>query len=147
VLENGTQSLAAFLAYSRGLAAEDAGDFSRAAAYFSEAVQTDPGFQAAKDQYQAASVTSQVQEASSAQITTVVNTPSPTGPTYDALLGQLNDGVKDNAGTQSEQNAPGGSQTGQQSTDAPSATSGSTAQILGTPKTATGTIRIIFRLP
>lgn len=38
ILENGTQNLAAFLAYSRGLLAEDAGDFQRAAAYFSDAV-------------------------------------------------------------------------------------------------------------
>lgn len=144
VLENGTQNLVAFLAYSRGLAAEDAGDFNRAAAYFSEAVQTDPGFQAAKDQYQAASVASQVQEASSSQITTVVNSPPPPEPAAEPVISQLNATVIDNAGTQSDQNAAGGSQTG---TDTPSADPPPTAKILGTPKTATGTIRIIFRLP
>ncbi|MSR06669.1 MAG: hypothetical protein EXR93_06365 [Gemmatimonadetes bacterium] len=40
ILENGTQNVQAFLAYSRGLLAEDAGDYSRAALYFSELVRT-----------------------------------------------------------------------------------------------------------
>ena len=53
ILENGTQNLQAFLSYSRGLLAEDAGDFSRAALYYGEAVQADPQFQAARDQQQA----------------------------------------------------------------------------------------------
>ena len=47
ILENGTQNLAAFLAYSRGLEAADAGDYSRAAAHFGAAGRAGPGFQAA----------------------------------------------------------------------------------------------------
>jgi tetratricopeptide (TPR) repeat protein len=39
-----TRSLAAFLAFSRGLEAEDRGDFAAAARYFDNAVRLDPGF-------------------------------------------------------------------------------------------------------
>ncbi len=148
VLENGTQNLTAFLAYSRGLIAEDAGDFQRAAAYFSEAVQTDPGFQAAKEQYQAASVASQVQEATSGQVTTVASAPPPPPPVQEPVASQLNETVLNTASTQSEQNAAGTSQqAGQQSTDTPSAAPPATITIKGTPQTSTGTIRIVFRLP
>jgi tetratricopeptide (TPR) repeat protein len=144
VLENGTQNLVAFLAYSRGLAAEDAGDFSRAAAYFSEAVQTDPGFQAAKEQYQAASVSSQVQEASSGQITTVVNTPPPPEPLPQPVIQAMTYAQADVGGLKAEQvTAPGPAQgTGTSAADPPK-----TVTIKGTPSTSTGTIRIIFRLP
>jgi tetratricopeptide (TPR) repeat protein len=141
VLENGTQNLVAFLAYSRGLAAEDAGDFSRAAAYFSEAVQTDPGFQAAKEQYQAASVSSQVQEASSGQITTVVNTPPPPEPLPQPVIQAMTYAQADVGGLKAEQVAAPGP-TGTSAADPPK-----TVTIKGTPSTSTGTIRIIFRLP
>ena len=43
-----TRSLAAFLAYSRGLASEDAGRFDDANRYFNEAIRLDPGFGAAQ---------------------------------------------------------------------------------------------------
>ncbi len=43
-----TRSLAAFLAYSRGLTAEDAGRYDDANRYFDEAVRLDPGFGAAQ---------------------------------------------------------------------------------------------------
>jgi TolB-like protein/Tfp pilus assembly protein PilF len=43
-----TRSLAAFLAYSRGLVAEDAGRFDDAERFFRDAARIDPGFQAAK---------------------------------------------------------------------------------------------------
>jgi tetratricopeptide (TPR) repeat protein len=43
-----TRSLAAFLAYSRGLAEEDAGRYDAAGRYFNEAVRIDPGFGAAQ---------------------------------------------------------------------------------------------------
>ncbi len=42
-----TQNLQAFLAYSRGLASEDAGAFSEAARHYGQAQQLDPNFQAA----------------------------------------------------------------------------------------------------
>jgi TolB-like protein len=45
--ERPTRSLSAFLAYSRGLQEEDAGQFDRAAQFFREASRLDPGFSAA----------------------------------------------------------------------------------------------------
>lgn len=44
-----TRSIAAFLAYSGGLAAEDSGRFDRAAQLFSDAARIDPGFAAARN--------------------------------------------------------------------------------------------------
>jgi tetratricopeptide (TPR) repeat protein len=58
-----TRSLAAFLAYSRGLAEEDAGRYDAASRYFNEAVRIDPGFGAAQQkgqQSQAAAAGAQV---------------------------------------------------------------------------------------
>jgi tetratricopeptide (TPR) repeat protein len=49
-----TRSLAAFLAYSRGLAAEDDGRYDDAARYFNDAVRIDPGFGAAQQKGQEA---------------------------------------------------------------------------------------------
>lgn len=142
VLENGTQNLAAFLAYSRGLIAEDAGDFSRAAAYFGEALRADPGFGAAKDAYQSASLASDVQQASPTQ---AAATPPPPAPVGDALGGQLDNATKETAPQQSDQNAPAPAVPPAVNTNASKPSQ--TPSILGTPSTSTGTIRIVFRLP
>ena len=48
VEQRATRSLAAFLAYSRGLTAEDQGRFDDARRYFDEAARLDPGFSAAQ---------------------------------------------------------------------------------------------------
>lgn len=47
-----TQNLDAFLAYSKGLQEEDAGDFNQANDFFRQAVQLDPGFNDAGDKLQ-----------------------------------------------------------------------------------------------
>ncbi len=47
-----TQNLQAFLAYSRGLEAEDRGDFTNAAQFFTQAARLDPSFQAAQQSQQ-----------------------------------------------------------------------------------------------
>lgn len=47
-----TRSMQAFLAYSRGLAAEDEGRYDDATRYFNEAVRIDPGFQSAQQKSQ-----------------------------------------------------------------------------------------------
>jgi tetratricopeptide (TPR) repeat protein len=47
-----TRSLAAFVAYSRGLAAEDEGRYDDASRYFDDAVRLDPGFGAAQQKGQ-----------------------------------------------------------------------------------------------
>jgi tetratricopeptide (TPR) repeat protein len=49
-----TRSLAAFVAYSRGLLAEDEGRYDDASRYFNEAVRLDPGFGAAQQKGQEA---------------------------------------------------------------------------------------------
>jgi tetratricopeptide (TPR) repeat protein len=49
-----TRSLAAFVAYSRGLAADDEGRYDDAARYFNDAVRLDPGFGAAQQKGQEA---------------------------------------------------------------------------------------------
>ena len=43
-----TRSLAAFIAYSRGLLLEDEGQFERAESFYQEAIRLDPGFNAAR---------------------------------------------------------------------------------------------------
>jgi tetratricopeptide (TPR) repeat protein len=52
--ENRAENLLAFLAYGRGLQAMDRGDFAAAAQFFNQAIQLDPGFEAARLQSQAA---------------------------------------------------------------------------------------------
>jgi hypothetical protein len=54
-----TQSLEAFLAYSRGLMSEDAGRLDEAARFFDNARSIDPGFSAALQRAQSASAQSQ----------------------------------------------------------------------------------------
>jgi len=49
-----TQSLQAFLAYSRGLEQEDAGQFEAAAGFYQQALQRDPNFGAAANKAEAA---------------------------------------------------------------------------------------------
>ncbi len=49
-----TQNMQAFLAYSRGLQEEDAGNFDAAARHFGQAQQLDPNFEAAAAQYDSA---------------------------------------------------------------------------------------------
>ncbi|MBI2071646.1 MAG: hypothetical protein HYT81_01195 [Gemmatimonadetes bacterium] len=147
ILENGTQNLAAFLAYSSGLLAEDAGDFQRAAAYFSDAVRADPGFQAAQEQYQSASVMEEVQQAAPDQAAeTAPPAPPQTGP-EPGTGGQLDAGTKELAANTSEKAAAPSSQPVQQAINTPAATPPATTTGLGTTQTATGTIRIAFRLP
>jgi tetratricopeptide (TPR) repeat protein len=146
LLENGTQNLTAFLAYSKGLLAEDAGDFQRAAAYFSDAVRADPNFQAARESYQAASVATQVQQASPSQVTAVASQqPPPPAPPENTLNSAVNNSVGDVAGTTADQTKAG--QSGQQGGNTPGAAPPPTPRGEGTPSNATGTIRIVFRLP
>jgi tetratricopeptide (TPR) repeat protein len=157
IFENGTQNLIAFLAYSRGLVAEDLGDYNAAALHYREAVQADPGFQAAREQYQATAVATAVQNAApGAIVTAAAQSPAeplptvsaPTAPTAPAAapVNPIASTVSDIASIQAEQVAATqtpvvtGTQTSAQ--DPPP-----TPTIQGTPITLTGRIRIIFRLP
>jgi tetratricopeptide (TPR) repeat protein len=147
IMENGTQSLTAFLSYSRGLVAEDLGDFSRAAAYYGQAVQADPGFQQAKAQYQAnsaapvmqagGSVTSSVSQANTAG--------APTGTTPEPTASAVNSSVSDLAATHSEQSS--GSSQNVTGAAASSTASAPPPPSVTSSATVSGTIRIVFRLP
>lgn len=147
ILENGTQNLTAFLAYSRGLLAEDAGDFQRAAAYFSDAVRADPGFQAAQEQYQSASVTEEVQQAAPDQAAETPPPPAPDAGADAGTGGQINASSQELAGTTSEKTAAPANTPPPAVNPPPGAAPPPTPNILGTPSTSTGTIRIVFRLP
>jgi tetratricopeptide (TPR) repeat protein len=144
VLENGTANLAAFLAYSRGLEAEDRGDYAAAAAYYAEAVRQDPGFQAAREGYQAAASAPAAQTGSAGDLTVLASEPPPEPEVPDATAANdaLDSTVGDIAATQSEQSTA--------ITDVgPPPTATNTAQpppptLIGN---LTGTIRIVFRLP
>jgi tetratricopeptide (TPR) repeat protein len=142
ILENGTQNLAAFLAYSRGLEAADAGNYGRAAAYFGAAVRADPRFTAAQQQYQSASVSSEVQSAPPTQA--AATQPPVTG--YEPVNDQLATVTQDMAPTLSDKNAAATPEA-QQSVTTPAAAPSATVANQGTPTTSTGTIHIFFRLP
>ena len=146
ILENGTQNLTAFLAYSRGLVSEDLGDYSLAAAYFSQAVQADPGFQQARESFQASASADAAQQATAGEVTTVAaQEPPAPEPPADVVAAAVTTSVADVAATQAEKNTPS---TAQQPSPPPT-----TAPIADPPKTpgitptSTGTIRIVFRLP
>jgi len=146
ILENGTQDLTAFLAYSRGLVAEDAGDYSAAALYFGQAVRADPNFRAARTSYQATSAAPALQTASAGQIPTLAaeQPPGITNVLDQSTQGELAGTVLDLTPTQTEQTVattqgpPIVTQTNAGNPPPPSVTP---------PSTITGTILIVFHLP
>jgi len=73
IRRQGPKSLAAFLAYSRGLEAMDRGDYGAAARHFRSAAQADPSFQAARDGQQAATAAPAAERATGGGIVTVVD--------------------------------------------------------------------------
>jgi len=149
LLESGTQNLAAFLAYSRGLEAEDAGDYRAASQHYAEAVRTDPGFQAAREAYQTAVTVPDVLQAEPGAVSVLASEPPPPPPT-DQLVAPvvadpLSSAVIDVASTQIEAVSP---------TTAP-VTTGTTTTASQPPPTIvvipptplSGVVRIVFRLP
>ena len=146
VLENGTTNLAAFLAYSRALEAEDRGDYAAAAAYYSEAVRQDPGFQAAREGFQAATSAPDVQAAAAGDIPVLAAEPAPEPVVPEDLpgLGALGATIGDIAATQAEQST---AVTGTTQTATNTATAEPPPPSVVPPITLTGAIRIVFRLP
>lgn len=147
ILENGTQSLVAFLAYSRGLEAEDLGDFPAAALYYADAVRSDPNFRAARNNYQRSVAAEDVEGAPDDQVTALSGQsaldptllPAPLADVMASTLGDI-------ASTQAERNQPAArQQTTQQATTTSNAAPPPTL-IKETPG-AQGTVRVIFRLP
>lgn len=153
ILENGTQDLTAFLAYSRGLLAEDAGDYAVAAQYFTQAVQTDPSFQDARHRRQAAVSAPRVQQAAPGDVTSLANETVRDAddvgadPVRDALRGSIGDLAATNA-EQNTESADAGRSVDDISRQ-PSATQASRppAPDVVPPLGLRATIRIIFRLP
>jgi tetratricopeptide (TPR) repeat protein len=153
ILENGTQNLIAFLAYSRGLEAGDRGDFSAAAGHFSEAVRADPSFEMARQQYDAATAAPAAEAATPATVTvsaaTSVPNPIPVfeaGGVVDPVNQALTTTVIDVAGTRTElTRVTDQTQTTTRSTN--TAVSDPPSTVTHRPPATTGTIRIVFRLP
>ncbi|UCG88984.1 MAG: hypothetical protein JSW71_10790 [Gemmatimonadota bacterium] len=152
ILENGTQNLMAFLAYSRGLEAGDRGDYTVAAQHFAEAVQADPDFQMAREQYGASVAATTVEVAMPTAITVAAETQPPEPvpalqpSAADAVSQAISTTVIDMAATKSEQVRV----TDQTQTTTKSTTTSASEP----PKTVThrppqvvGTVRIVFRLP
>jgi len=146
ILENGTQNLTAFLAYSRGLEAEDRGDYAQAARYYQAAVQADPGFRQARQGFQATSAAPTVEAAGPAE-TPVLAAEEPA-----TVLGELGEQVTNALGTTVADLAPTTvEQVTAITTPTQAAVTTTTAQppppSVVPPATVTGTIRIVFRLP
>ncbi|MDH3291839.1 MAG: hypothetical protein OEO20_13925 [Gemmatimonadota bacterium] len=148
ILENGTQNLAAFMAYSQGLDAEDRGDYRSAALYYARAVRADPNFRAAREGYEAAVAGQQAVDAPSAAITQLatVPTPAPDQLVVGTQGSALTTTILDVAGTQAEVTAPTITPTNT-GTNTTSSSPPPTVRVLGTPPTASGSVRIFFRLP
>jgi TolB-like protein len=109
-----TESLAAFLAWSRGLGAEDRGDFAAAQGFFNEAVRIDPSFGAAAQSSQQASdlqaaTTQSVQQVEVAVAAAAASEGSGGGGTTDLTRDQLTAGT--NGVTPSSTPVVGGEQT------------------------------------
>ena len=140
ILENGTQRLAAFLAYSSGLAAEQGGDYSSAVVHFSQAVREDPGFTAAREAHSTAVGADVAGRAGPGDVTTVgaaTDEATLSGPAQvDDAIGAA---VGDVAGTQGEKaTAPGLAQSGVTS---------NTGNPQPTVSNFIGMITVILRIP
>ncbi len=154
ILENGTQNLVAFLAYSNGLEAEDRGDYVAAAGFYSEAIQADPDFQMAQEGFEASSVAPEVVNADASAVTvqaeSTVEQPPSIIPTQfgDATNQAVNAGELDLSATQSEQiQVADQTQTTTRSTTSTAASPSPTITNKGENPVMKGTIRIVFRLP
>ena len=153
ILENGTQSLIAFLAYSRGLEAADRGDFVVAAAHFAEAVRADPSFNMARQRYDASAAAPAEEVATPADITVtaVASVPNPipvfeAGGGIDPVNQALTTTVIDVAGTRGElTRVTDQTQTTTKSTN--TAASDPPKTVSHRPPLSVGTVRIVFRLP
>lgn len=113
ISERPTRDIQAFLLYSRGLEAQDRGDFTAASQAFQAAVQRDPGFSAAS---QAATTTQSAQAANDAPATDVAGAVGgggggetgapPPAPTTATLLNAINSAVPSGVSTITASPAP-----------------------------------------
>jgi tetratricopeptide (TPR) repeat protein len=93
ISERPTRDLQAFLLYSRGLEAQDQGDFGAAGASFRAAAQRDPSFQAAAQQAQSSDAAQSAGSATESDVAAAVGGATPSGSsggTTDALTVAVN---------------------------------------------------------
>ena len=119
IMENGTQSLIAFLSFSAGLDAERAGDFALAAQHYAEAVRADPGFGEARGRMRTAAGAGVVSSSSPGEVTTVegdvadaTNDAEQVASTPSPIDAAVISSIIDVSGTQAEKTTIGGEATG-----------------------------------
>jgi len=101
ILDNRPASLAAFLAFSRGLLEEDRGDYEAAAIFYNVAVQEDNSYEAAQDHLQdVAGITLGAEQLSGLMLIPEILASGPTG--LDPLASTLTSSILDVASHQSE---------------------------------------------
>ena len=139
-----TQNIQAFLAYSRGLVAQDQGDFAAAQADFNDAVNLDPSFRAAS---QGAAAAGDLGAASQTSVTQTEQTVSQTAQLPSApsasLADALNNGANSTNPTSGSQTS-GDNSTGTQSGDTKPVSNMTNGNGAAPP---TGTIVIIIKRP
>lgn len=144
ILQQGPQSLAAFLAYSKGLDAMDRGDYGTAAAHFQAALRSEPGFAAAEQFRQAAEAAPLVEHVSADGLITVPDAVvgvarSTASPTERAARDVVSD-VAPSLGDAVRETTTDGSDATERD---PTLESSGITNLQG----ASGIIRIIFRRP
>ncbi len=110
ISERPTRDITAFLLYSRGLEAQDRGDYGAAARSFQAAAQRDPSFGAAAQQAQASQAAGAAAAPPADVAATVAGSTAQTGETGgggDALRGAINDATPTGAGALSVCEAAG----------------------------------------
>jgi TolB-like protein len=143
-----TQNLQAFLIYSRGLEAQDRGDFGAAQADFDQASSLDPSFRAAAvgaanaGNLSAASQQTVVQVETAVSQTTTIGAPPPPAPVQDQLVQGSNTVNPTNGAQTADQ---GGGTTQQQPTTVRNTIPDATGTTGGQP--TTGKVVIIIRRP
>jgi len=154
ILENGTQNLMAFLAYSRGLLEEERGNYAAASEHFAEAVREDPGFDMARESYEANAMVPSVEGTATTTITVTASTTPPppeplTGTTpIDAVTTAMGATELDVASTHSEQvQVVDQTQTTTRATTTTVSAPPATVAVKGQVPVTIGTVRIIFILP
>jgi TolB-like protein len=148
-----TENLQAFLSFSRGLEAQDRGDFGAAQAAFDQAAALDPSFRAAVTSAANASNLSAASQQSVGQVETAVSqtssiqAPPPTAPVSDALAQASNNVNPSNGGDTANQNGGSTQSTGgtthttERGNPIPDATNTTGGQ------RATGSVIIIIKRP
>lgn len=140
-----TQNIQAFLAYSRGLEAEDQGDFLAAREAYTQAAGLDPSFQAASQGATTAGdlSTASTQSVSDVDVTVTQNAQQEAGGAAPAPTDALNSAVNAVAGTQTSDQAAQ-----QQTQTAPPANRNNTSEVTGgSVAPTTGTVVIVIRRP